>query len=192
MPLFTLPPLPFAQDALAPIMSVETLKYHYEKHHSGYITALNKLTEGTPWAEKSLEEIILQAEGPLFDNAAQAWNHTFFWGGLGPGRDTKIPPSFELACAKSFGSFDQFKKTFAQQASQLFGSGWMWLAKNESGFLQLLPMGNAGNPLRKNLRPILVLDVWEHSYYIDYRNEKAKYIEGFWNLVDWEVVSQRL
>jgi superoxide dismutase, Fe-Mn family len=192
MPLFTLPPLPFSEDALEPIMSAETLRYHYEKHHNGYVTALNKLTEGTPWAEKSLEEIILESDGPLFNNAAQAWNHTFFWNGLSPDHGTKIPPSLERACTTSFGSVDQFKKAFSQQANQLFGSGWIWLAKNESGLLQILPMSNAGNPLCKSLQPILVLDVWEHAYYIDYRNEKAKYIEGFWSLVDWESVSQRL
>jgi superoxide dismutase, Fe-Mn family len=192
MPLFTLPPLPFSQNALAPIMSAETLRYHFEKHHHGYFTALNKLTEGTPWAEKSLEQIILEAEGPLLNNAAQAWNHTFFWNGLGPDRDTIVPPLLERACTTSFGSVDQFKKAFAQQAIELFGSGWIWLAQNEMGVLQILSMSNAGNPLCKGLRPILVLDVWEHAYYIDYRNEKAKYMEGFWSLVNWEAVSHRL
>ena len=189
---FTLPELPYALDALAPQISKETLEYHYGKHHQAYVTNLNKLTDGKPEASKSLEELIKKAKGPVFNNAAQVWNHTFYWNCLKP-QGGGLPAGALLeAINASFGSFEEFKTLFTSMAVGLFGSGWAWLVKDDDGSLGIEAMSNAGNPLTNGQTPLLTCDVWEHAYYIDYRNARAKYVETFWNLVNWEFVSKNL
>jgi Fe-Mn family superoxide dismutase len=181
-----LPELPFAKDALAPAMSAETLEYHYGKHHKTYVDNLNKLIPGTEYANMPLEDIIKKAPtGGIYNNAAQIWNHTFFWNCLKKGGGT---PSGDLAAAinKTFGSFDQFKEKFSNSAVTLFGSGWAWLVKNADGSLAIEQASNAGNPLKDGKKPLLTCDVWEHAYYIDYRNARAKYVEAFWTIVNWQ------
>ncbi len=166
-----LPQLPYAADALAPKMSKETIEYHYGKHHQAYVNNLNNLIPGTPYENMPLEEIIVKAEsGPIYNNAAQVWNHTFFFFTLSP--TPKSMPSGKLAEAinRDFGSFDAFKEQFTKAAAGLFGSGWTWLAADDNGKLSIVSESNAGNPLRKGLHPLLTVDVWEHAYYIDYRN----------------------
>ncbi|HOW87040.1 MAG TPA: Fe-Mn family superoxide dismutase [Candidatus Omnitrophota bacterium] len=189
---FTLPELPYAMDALAPHISKETLEYHYGKHHNAYVTNLNKLTEGKPEASKTLEELIKTAKGPIFNNAAQVWNHTFCWnclksngGGLPSGKLLE-------AINASFGSFEEFKTLFTTMAVGLFGSGWAWLVKDSDGTLGVEAISNAGNPLTNGQTPLMTCDVWEHAYYIDYRNARAKYVETFWNLVNWDFVEKNL
>ncbi len=189
---FTLPELPYALDALAPHISKETLEYHYGKHHNAYVTNLNKLTEGKPEASKSLEDLIKSAKGPVFNNAAQVWNHTFYWNCLKP-QGGELPTGALLeAINASFESFDEFKKLFTSMAVGLFGSGWVWLVKDEDGTLGIEAMSNAGNPLTNGQTPLLTCDVWEHAYYIDHRNARAKYVEAFWGLVNWEFVAKNL
>ncbi len=185
-----LPPLPYAQDALEPHISAETLEYHYGKHHQTYVTNLNKLIEGTEFADASLEDIILKAEGGLFNNAAQVWNHTFYWNCMAP--NAGGAPSGELAAAidSTFGSFDEFKQKFATACATNFGSGWTWLVKNKDGSLEIVNTSNAGTPLTAGQTPLLTCDVWEHAYYIDYRNARPKYVEHFWNLVNWDFVAK--
>ena len=186
---FTLPALPYAMDALAPHISKETLEFHYGKHHSTYLTNLNKLVAGTPQESKTLEEIILSAEGGLFNNAAQVWNHTFYWNGLTPQEGGEPTGALAEALNKSFGGFKGFSEKFSNAAVTLFGSGWAWLVKNKDGSLGIEQTGNAGNPLTKGQTPLLTCDVWEHAYYIDYRNARAKYVETFWKLVNWKFVA---
>lgn len=188
--MFELPALPYAMDALAPHISKETLEYHYGKHHQAYVTNLNNLVEGTDMASKSLEDIIMSADGGIFNNAAQIWNHTFYWNCLTP--DSKGTPSGDLAAAidKAFGSFDAFKEQFSKAAATLFGSGWAWLVKNADGSLEIVQTGNAGVPMKDGKTALLTCDVWEHAYYIDYRNARPKYIESFWNLVNWDFVAK--
>ena len=186
---FTLPALPYAMDALAPHISKETLEFHYGKHHSTYLTNLNKLVAGTPQESKTLEEIILSAEGGLFNNAAQVWNHTFYWNGLTPQGGGEPAGVLAEALNKSFGGFKGFNEKFSNAAVTLFGSGWAWLVKNKDGSLGIEQTGNAGNPLTKGQTPLLTCDVWEHAYYIDYRNARAKYVETFWKLVNWKFVA---
>ncbi len=185
-----LPPLPYAQDALEPHISAETLEYHYGKHHQTYVTNLNKLIEDTEFADASLEDIILKAEGGLFNNAAQVWNHTFYWNCMAP--NAGGAPSGELAAAidSTFGSFDEFKQKFATACATNFGSGWTWLVKNKDGSLEIVNTSNAGTPLTAGQTPLLTCDVWEHAYYIDYRNARPKYVEHFWNLVNWDFVAK--
>ena len=187
-----LPPLPYAQDALEPHISAETLEYHYGKHHQTYVTNLNKLIEGTEFADASLEDIIMKSEGGLFNNAAQVWNHTFYWNCLAP--NAGGAPSGELAAAidKAFGSFDDFKQKFATSAATNFGCGWTWLVKNADGSLEIVNTSGAGTPLTSGQTPLLTVDVWEHAYYIDYRNARPKYLEHFWNLVNWDFVAKNL
>jgi len=189
---FTLPELPYAIDALAPHISQETLEFHHGKHHSAYVTNLNKLTEGKPEASKTLEEIIKSTKGPIFNNAAQAWNHTFYWNCLKPNGGGTPEGALLEAINASFGSFEEFKTLFTSMAVGLFGSGWVWLVKDEDGTLGIEAMSNAGNPLTSDQTPLLTCDVWEHAYYIDYRNARAKYVETFWNLVNWEFVAKNL
>ena len=186
---FTLPALPYAMDALAPHISKETLEFHYGKHHNTYLTNLNKLVAGTPQENKTLEEIIVSAEGGLFNNAAQVWNHTFYWNGLTPQGGGEPTGALAEALNKSFGSFKGFGEKFSNAAVTLFGSGWAWLVKNKDGSLGIEQTGNAGNPLTKGQTPLLTCDVWEHAYYIDYRNARAKYVETFWKLVNWKFVA---
>ena len=187
---FTLPDLPYAKDALAPYLSQETLEYHHDKHHNAYVTNLNGLIEGTDHAGKSLEEIILAADGPLFNNAAQVWNHTFYWNCMKPGGGGA--PGGELAKAidTAFGSFDNFKKELSAAAVGQFGSGWGWLVL-EDGALKVAKTSNADLPLKHGQTALLTVDVWEHAYYIDYRNLRPKYVETFLNsFVNWEFVAE--
>lgn len=187
----SLPALPYQLDELAPKMSKETLEYHYGKHLQTYIDNLNKLIAGTPFEEKSLQQIVLEAEGPMFNNAAQTWNHTFFFDTLTPHQPEMTQPLAD-ALTRDFGSVEAFEEKFTQAATTLFGSGWTWLASDKDGHLSIVSEPNAGNPLKKGLKPLLVIDVWEHAYYIDYRNRRAAYIEAFWGLVNWARVGARL
>ncbi|WP_428604326.1 superoxide dismutase [Sedimenticola sp.] len=188
---YELPPLPYAQDALEPVLSKETLEYHYGKHHQTYVTNLNNLVKGTEFEGASLEDIVLKASGGLFNNAAQIWNHTFYWNCLCPGGTA---PSSELSAAidSAFGSMDEFKKQFSASAAGNFGSGWTWLVKNSDGSLAIVNTSNAANPMTDGKTPLLTIDVWEHAYYIDYRNARPKYLESIWGIVNWEYVSANL
>lgn len=185
-----LPDLPYAKDALAPHISEETLDFHHGKHHATYVTNLNNLIPGTEFESASLQDIIKKSSGGIFNNAAQIWNHTFYWNCLSPNGGGK--PSGDLADAinKAFGSFEEFKKQFSQTAITTFGSGWGWLVKNADGTLALASTSNAGNPMTSDQTPILTCDVWEHAYYIDYRNARPKYVEAFWNLVNWDFAAK--
>lgn len=191
---FTLPELPYGMDQLAPHMSKETLEFHYGKHHKTYVDKLNALSEGTPYASMSLEDAILSSrekkDGKIFNNAAQIWNHTFFWNGLTPNGGAPSS-SLEEKLKASFGSVDDFKKKFTETAVNTFGSGWAWLV-SEGGNLKLVSTSNAENPLGSNAKPVLTCDVWEHAYYIDYRNARPKFLEAFWNLVNWEFVEKNI
>ncbi len=187
---FELPKLPYALDALAPAISQETLEYHYGKHHQAYVTNLNKLVENTDYQNKSLEEIIKTSTGGIFNNAAQVWNHTFYWHCLSPQGGGKPTGALAAAIDEAFGSFDVFKEKFSQTAIATFGSGWGWLVKNAQGKLEIISTSNAGTPMTEGKKALLTCDVWEHAYYIDYRNLRAKYVEIFWNLVNWEFVDQ--
>ncbi len=187
-----LPELPYAKDALQPHISAETLEYHYGKHHQTYVDNLNKLIPGTEFENLSLEDIVKKSSGGVFNNAAQVWNHTFYWNCLSPNGGGE--PSGELAEAinKSFGSFAEFKEKFSQNAITTFGSGWGWLVKKPDGSLALASTSNAATPLTGEDTPLLTCDVWEHAYYIDYRNARPKYLEAFWNLVNWDFVAKNL
>lgn len=186
-----LPRLPYAQDALAPAMSKETLEYHYGKHLQTYIDNLNKMIPGTPYEDMTLEEIVKKADGGIFNNAAQTWNHTFFFETLTP-RPAGIPPRLAEKLSESFGSVEAFKEEFSKAAIGIFGSGWAWLAQDPAGRLKILAESGAGNPLTKGMKPLLTLDVWEHAYYIDYRNRRADFVKAWWDLVDWKKVEGRL
>lgn len=187
-----LPALPWAKDALAPHISAETIDYHYGKHHQAYVTNLNKQIEGTEFEKMELEAIIKKATGGMFNNAAQVWNHTFYWNCLAP--DAGGEPEGRLADAinKSFGSFAKFKEEFTKTATGTFGSGWGWLVQRPDGDLALVSTSNAATPLTGNDRALLTCDVWEHAYYIDYRNARPKYLEAFWNLVNWKFVDGKM
>ncbi len=187
---FELPALPYAQDALAPVISSETIGYHYGKHHQTYVTNLNKLVEGTEHLGHSLEEIIKSASGGIFNNAAQVYNHTFYWNCLSP---VKSEASAELKSAidEEFGSCEKFKELFSAAAVTTFGSGWAWLVKNSNDRLEIVTTSNAGCPLKANQTPLLTFDVWEHAYYVDYRNARPKYIESLWSIVNWNFVSEQ-
>ena len=187
-----LPELPWAKDALAPYISAETIDYHYGKHHNAYVTKLNAAVEGTELAALSLEEIIKTSSGALFNNAAQVYNHTFYWNCLSPNGGGQ--PTDELATAinTSFGSFGAFKEEFSAAAAGNFGSGWTWLVKNADGSLEILTTDDAACPLTTGQQALLTLDVWEHAYYIDYRNARPSYIEAFWSIVNWDFVAGNL
>lgn len=178
-------------EALAPKMSRETLEFHYGKHLQAYVDNLNRLIQGTPYEDMALEEIVLKADGGIFNNAAQALNHAFFFDSLTPG-SKPVGAALEAALTRDFGSLEAFKEQFTKAAATLFGSGWVWLVKDAEGRLSIVQEPNAGNPLKKGLSPLLVIDVWEHAYYIDYRNRRADYINAFWDIVDWEKVESRL
>jgi Fe-Mn family superoxide dismutase len=189
---FSLPDLPYAKDALAPHISAETLEYHHDKHHAAYVTNLNKLLEGKPEASKSLEDVILSSEGGVFNNAAQVWNHTFYWNCMKPNGGGK--PSGDLADAinRDFGSFEKFREEFANAAATQFGSGWAWLTQKD-GKLAVTKTGNADLPMKHGQKALLTIDVWEHAYYIDFRNARPKYIETFIEkLVNWDFVTKNL
>jgi Fe-Mn family superoxide dismutase len=185
-----LPPLPYAIDALEPHISRETLEYHHGKHHKTYVDNLNKLIPGTEFENLSLEDIVRKSSGGVFNNAAQIWNHTFYWNCLAPNAGGKPTGALAAAIDKAFGSFDAFKEKFSQTAIGTFGSGWGWLVKNASGGLEVVSTSNAGCPLTAGQTPLLTCDVWEHAYYIDYRNMRPKYVEAFWNLVNWDFVAK--
>ena len=188
----TLPKLPYPMDALEPFISKETLEYHYGKHHQAYVNKLNGLIEGTQEAGDSLEKLIKESKGGIFNNAAQIWNHTFYWQCLTPEKDQDIPKALQSALEDAFESVENFKKIFSDKAATLFGSGWAWLVQNADGSLSIEQTANADCPIRKDQHPLLTCDVWEHAYYIDTRNNRAKYIENFWHIVNWEFVSSRL
>ena len=189
---FELPTLPYSNDALTPHISAETIEYHYGKHHNAYVTNLNNLAADTDWASKSLEEIIKGADGGLFNNAAQVWNHSFYWNCLAP--DGGGAPSGALATAidAAFGSFTAFQEAFTKAAATQFGSGWAWLVREADGSLAITQTANAGNPMTDGATPLLTCDVWEHAYYVDYRNARPQYIAAFWNLVNWDFVAEQL
>lgn len=186
---FELPALPYAKDALAPHISEETLEYHYGKHHQTYVTNLNNLVPGTEFEGLSLEEIVKKSSGGIFNNAAQVWNHTFYWNSLSPNGGGEPTGGLANAIERTFGSFEKFKEEFTKCAVTTFGSGWAWLVKNDKGGLELVSTSNAGCPLTAGQTPILTCDVWEHAYYIDFRNLRPKYLEAFWALVNWEFAS---
>ena len=189
---FTLPELPYSKEALAPHMSQETLEYHHGKHHNAYVNNLNNLIKGTKYENMSLEEIIMSSEGPVFNNAAQIWNHTFFWNSLSPkGGGDATGKSLE-AITKEWGSFEKFKEEFTKSAVSNFGAGWTWLVKNKDGKLAIVNTSNAHTPITTGATALLTVDVWEHAYYIDYRNERPKFINGFWALANWDFVNANL
>ncbi|MCF6776336.1 superoxide dismutase [Fe] [Thiotrichales bacterium 19X7-9] len=189
---FELPKLPYEKNALAPYISEETLEYHYGKHHQAYVTNLNNLVLGTEFESMSLEEVIMKSSGGIFNNAAQIWNHTFYWHCLTP--NSAKAPSGKLAelINHSFGSFDSFKELFSKSAATNFGSGWTWLVDNGQGQLEIINTANADLPMKHGKKALLTIDVWEHAYYIDYRNARPKYISEFFNLVNWDFVSENL
>ncbi len=189
---FTLPDLPYGADALAPYLSQETLEYHHGKHHNAYVTNLNGLIEGTDLASKSLEDIIMSAEGGVFNNAAQVWNHTFYWRCMKPGGGGEPKGDLAAAIEQAFGSFDAFKTEFSQAAVTQFGSGWAWLV-DDGGTLKITKTSNADLPMKHGQTALLTVDVWEHAYYIDFRNLRPKYVETFLaSLVDWDFVAANL
>ena len=187
-----LPALPYAQNALEPHISAETLEYHYGKHHQTYVTNLNNLIKGTEFENASLEDIIMKSSAGLFNNAAQVWNHTFYWNCLGPNGGGEPTGAVADAINAAFGSFADFKEKFTTSCVTNFGSGWTWLVKNKAGELEIVNTSNAGCPLTDGATPLLTCDVWEHAYYIDVRNARPKYVENFWNLVNWDFVASNL
>ncbi|NII11479.1 Fe-Mn family superoxide dismutase [Oleiagrimonas sp. C23AA] len=189
---FELPPLPYDRTALEPHISAETLDYHHGKHHQKYVNTLNDMIEGTEFADAKLEDIVKKSSGGMFNNAAQVWNHTFYWNCMSPDGGGK--PSGKLADAidKAFGSFDKFKEEFTKSAGGNFGSGWTWLVQRPDGALAIVNTSNAATPITGSDKPLLTCDVWEHAYYIDYRNARPKYLEAFWNVVNWAFVASNL
>lgn len=189
----SLPQLPYAMDALSPHISKETLEFHYGKHHQAYVTNLNNLIPGTEFEKMSLDDIIRKSQGGVFNNAAQIWNHTFYWNCLSPKGGGEPKDKLLKAITTSFGSFAQFKEEFTKSAVTLFGSGWAFLVQEGNGNLKIVQKPNAGCPLTDaGTTPLLTCDVWEHAYYIDFRNARPKYVETFWNLVNWNFVAERL
>ncbi|HUS23805.1 MAG TPA: superoxide dismutase [Candidatus Binatia bacterium] len=187
-----LPPLPFAPNALEPHLSRETLELHHGKHHRTYVDKVNRLLAERPGlAELPLEEILLQAQGALFDNAAQAWNHDFFWKCLTP-EEPPVPESLRLALERHFGDEDRFEKLFTEKAIAVFGSGWAWLVRDAESRLEIVTTANGDNPLLDGRTPLLTCDVWEHAYYLDYRNDREQYLQHFWRIVNWEFVASNL
>ncbi|MGB1309608.1 MAG: superoxide dismutase [Leucothrix sp.] len=189
----TLPDLPFAKDALEPHISAETFEYHHDKHHAAYVTNLNNLVPGTEFEDKSLEEIVTSAPaGGIFNNAAQVWNHTFYFNCMGPNAGGEPSGDLGDAIAAAFGSFAEFKEKFSTSAVTNFGSGWTWLVKNADGDLEIVNTTNAGCPLTAGQTPLLTIDVWEHAYYVDKRNARPAYVESFWNVINWDFVAGNL
>jgi len=188
---FTLPPLPYGMDALAPTISKETLEFHYGKHHQAYVTNLNNLVAGTEFESASLEDIIKKSSGGVFNNAAQVWNHTFYWNSMTPKAGEPAGKLLDAINAK-WGSVDAFKEAFNKSAAGNFGSGWTWLVKKSDGTLDIVNTSNAATPLTTSDVPLLTCDVWEHAYYIDYRNARPKYLESFWKLANWDFAAKNL
>ncbi len=187
-----LPKLPFAPDALEPYISEETLNYHYSKHHKAYVDKLNELIAGTKFEYMPLEEIILTADGAIFNNAAQAWNHTFFWNSLTPITGGAPTGKMKELITKKWGDFETFQAEFSEVAVSQFGSGWAWLVLNKKNEIEIMSTSNADTPKKHGCRALLTLDVWEHAYYLDYQNERPKFVEAFWNLVNWNFVNENL
>ncbi len=188
---FSLPKLPYANNALEPVISEKTIEFHYGKHHQAYVNNLNGLIEGTEFEKASLEDIIKKAEGGIFNNGAQVWNHTFYFTQFSADGCKEPKDELKAAIDAKFGSFDAFKEAFSKAAATLFGSGWAWLVVDEKGELEIVQTSNAGNPLRDGKKPVLTCDVWEHAYYLDKQNARPAYIADFWKIVDWKVVSER-
>jgi len=187
-----LPKLPYERNALEPHISSETLDYHYGKHHATYVTNLNKLIAGGEFESASLEDIIKKASGGIFNNAAQVWNHTFYWNCLSPNGGGDPKGALSKAIDSAFGNVGDFKAKFSASAAGNFGYGWTWLVKNAKGGVEIVNTSNAANPMTDKLTPLMTCDVWEHAYYIDYRNARPKYLEAFWNLVNWDFVESNL
>jgi len=188
---FSLPELPYAHNALEPIISEKTISFHYGKHHQTYVNNLNGLVEGTEFENADLKSIVKKSEGPMFNNAAQIWNHTFYFMSLTPNKGTAPSESLAKAIDVAFGSLEVFKAEFNKAAVSVFGSGWAWLVKDVDGKLSIVKESNAGTPLTRGLIPLLTFDVWEHAYYLDYQNRRADYVAALWDIVDWNVVSGR-
>lgn len=188
---FTLPELPYALDALNPHISRQTLEFHHGKHHLNYVNTLNTLIPGTRFEDTTLETMIREAEGAIFNNAAQVWNHTFYFEAFSPKPQAQPTGALLQTIQRDFGSFDAFKEQFTKAALTQFGSGWAWLVQNAEGKLQIVQESNAGNPLRNGLKPLLTCDVWEHAYYLDYQNRRPDYVKEFWALLDWAVIEKR-
>ena len=187
-----LPPLPYARNALAPHISAETLDFHYGKHHQAYVDNLNKMIPGTEFADATLETIVKKAQGGMFNNAAQVWNHSFYWNCLSPNGGGEPKGKLADAIVKAFGSFAAFKEEFTKVALGTFGSGWAWLVQRADGTLAIVSTANAATPITGTDKPLLTCDVWEHAYYVDYRNARGKYVEAFWNLVNWDWAMKKL
>src|SRR3989338_5758701 len=187
---FELPALPYAMDALAPHISKETLEYHYGKHHRAYVTNLNNLVPNTEFEGMSLENIMQKAKGPIFNNAAQIWNHTFYWHSLSPNGGGEPSGNLGAAIQKKFGSFENFKTEFTKASLTLFGSGWTWLVKNKTGGLDIVQTCKANNPLQDHKKPLFTCDVWEHAYYIDTRNDRGAYLKNFWEILNWDFAAE--
>jgi Fe-Mn family superoxide dismutase len=187
-----LPPLPYANNALEPHISAETIEYHYGKHHQTYVNNLNNLIKGGEFESASLEDIIKKSSGGMFNNAAQVWNHTFYWNCLSPNGGGEPTGTVADAINKAFGSFAEFKEKFSTSAATNFGSGWTWLVQNSDGSVEIFNTSNAGTPMTEGKKALLTVDVWEHAYYIDYRNARPKYLENFWNLVNWDFVAKNM
>jgi Fe-Mn family superoxide dismutase len=188
---FELPELPYALDALAPVIKRETLEFHYGKHHQAYVNNLNNLVPGTEFEGANLEEIIKKADGGIFNNGAQVWNHTFYFEGFSPNGGGEPTGELLAAINKDFGSFQAFKDQFSKAAATLFGSGWAWLVKKADGSLGIVQESNAGNPLRSGYEPIMTCDVWEHAYYLDHQNRRPDYIANYWEIIDWNIINKR-
>jgi Fe-Mn family superoxide dismutase len=188
----TLPDLPYTRDALAPHISEETLDFHYGKHHATYVDKLNAALPGTEFENATLEEIIKKASGGIFNNGAQVWNHTFYWHCLSPNGGGEPTGKLADAINKTFGDFATFKQKFSDSAVNNFGSGWTWLVKNAAGELEIVNTSNAANPITTGHTPVMTCDVWEHAYYVDYRNARPKYLEAFWALVNWDFVAETM
>jgi len=188
----TLPPLPYAKDALQPHISAETLEFHHGKHHQTYVTNLNNMIKGTEYENLSLEEIIKKSTGGVFNNSAQVWNHTFFWNCMSPNGGGAPTGKVADAINAKWGSFDKFREEFNKSALGNFGSGWTWLVQKTDGSVDIVNTSNAGTPLTTTDKPLLTADVWEHAYYIDYRNARAKFLDAFWNVANWDFVNQNM
>ncbi len=188
---FSLPELPYAHNALEPVISEKTISFHYGKHHQTYVNNLNGMVGGTEFENADLETIVKKSEGPMFNNAAQIWNHTFYFLALTPNKGSVPSDKLAKAIDVAFGSLDDFKAEFNKAAVSVFGSGWAWLVKDAEGRLSIVKESNAGNPITRGLTPVLTFDVWEHAYYLDYQNRRADYVAALWDLVDWKVVSAR-
>jgi superoxide dismutase, Fe-Mn family len=189
--IYRIPPLPYSPDLLEPVLSLEAIDLHYHKHTKAYFDKTNELVEGTDFEHLSLEELVKSADGKLFDQAAQAWNHVFMFSGLTIPESSHVSPVFRSVLAKQFGSFEDFQSEFCKSAMEIFGSGWAWLVIEKNGRLKIDCRSNAGSPIKDGLTPLLTCDVWEHAYYIDYQNERDVYLDSFWKIVNWEMIENR-